>query len=242
MHAVPVAIAALDEPTRASLWRLFSAYYDGVSEAAFTRDLLEKDGVLVARDAGGCVRGFSTYRRYDGVADGRRYTALFSGDTIMEPSFWGDGALHRAYFRLWLAIKAAAPAVPLYWFLISKGYKTYLLLTRNFPTHYPRWERATPRFERAVLAQLGGSKFGTAYHGQDGVVRWPGGAARLRAGVAPIDAALLTRDAAVRYFVARNPGHAEGDELCCLGRVDARFVARSLWRTFGYKALKRRLA
>ncbi len=223
---------------RARLWQLFAAYYDDVTEAAFARDLDEKDGVLVARDAGGWVRGFSTFKRYDGVVDGRRYTAVFSGDTIMERACWGDLALHRGYLALWLAIKRSAPTVPLYWFLISKGYKTYLLLTRNFPTHYPRRDRSTPRFERAVLDQLATGKFGDAYSSDDGVIRLPAGAGRLRPGVAPVDSC-AARDPAVRFFVGRNPGHARGDELCCLGRIDARFVARAGWRTFLYKPLRR---
>jgi hypothetical protein len=236
--AVPIAIAALDAPTRASLWQLYAAYYEDVTEEGFASDLAGKDGVLVARDAGGRVCGFSTFKRDHGVIDGRRYTAMFSGDTIMAREHWGDLALHRGYLALWLAIKRSAPTVPLYWFLISKGYKTYLLLTRNFPTHYPRWDRATPRFERAVLEQLARGKFGAAFCDTDGVIRWPPGSARLRDGVAPVDDGVV-RDPAVRFFVARNPGHARGDELCCLGRIDARFVARAGWRTLLYKPLKR---
>jgi hypothetical protein len=236
--AAPVAIDALDAATRASLWQLFAAYYDDVTEAAFARDLADKDGVLLARDAAGRVRGFSTFKRYDGVVAGRRYMAMFSGDTIMDPEHWGDLSLHRGYLSLWLAAKRSAPLVPLYWFLISKGYKTYLLLTRNFPTHYPRWDRPTPRFEQAVLDQLATGKFGDAYCPDDSVLRFSTCLGRLRPGVAPVDDA-IARDPAVQFFLGRNPGHGRGDELCCLGRVDARFVARAGWRTFLYKPLRR---
>jgi hypothetical protein len=235
--AVPIAIAALDAATRSSLWSLFAAYYEEVTEAAFARDLAEKDGVLVARDATGRVCGFSTFKRYQGHVEGRPYTALFSGDTIMDRDHWGDLSLHRGYFKLWLELKRSAPTVPLYWFLISKGYKTYLLLTRNFPTHYPRWDRPTPPFERALLDQLATRKFGEAYH-RDGVIRLPVCPGRLKPGVAPVDEA-AAGDRAVQFFVNRNPGHAGGDELCCLGRIDARFVARAGWRTFLYKPLRR---
>jgi len=40
----------------------------------------------------------------------------------------------------------------------------------------------------------------------------------------------------VRFFVQRNPRHAEGDELCCLGKVDLK-----LWTFYMRKLLRRRL-
>jgi hypothetical protein len=49
--------------------------------------------------------------------------------------------------------------------------------------------------------------------------------------VAPIDTGLLERPD-IRFFVAKNPGHAKGDELCCLGRVDAGLVSTFMSRLF----------
>src|SRR5262249_53059935 len=141
-------------------------------EAAFFRDLDEKDGVLLARDQAGRVRGFSTYQRFDGVVGGRRYVAMFSGDTIMDREHWGDLALHRGYFGMWITLRRQVPLVPLFWSRISKGYKPYWLLTRNFPTHYPGWDRATPVFEQGVVAQVATRKFGSAYCPADGVIRY----------------------------------------------------------------------
>ena len=57
---------------------------------------------------------------------------------------------------------------------------------------------------------------------------------RLREGVAPIDADLLTSDPDVRFFNAHNPSHADGDELVCLAAFDAHmawhFIRRQLRR------------
>jgi len=45
---------------------------------------------------------------------------------------------------------------------------------------------------------------------------------RLRDDVAPVDAFVLD-DADVRFFAKKNPGHAQGDELCCLGKINLGF-------------------
>ena len=115
------------------------------------------------------------------------------------------------------------PSARLYWFLITKGYKTYLLLSRNFPEHWPRRERPIPRSTQQLIDCLAQQKFGPAYHRKRGVIRFEHPSGRLRDGVAPIDPALL-EDPDVRFFVARNPGHSSGDELCCLGRIDVNFA------------------
>ena len=64
-------------------------------------------------------------------------TALFSGDTIVARECWNEQALTQIWGRLALALMDRYPPGTLYWFLISKGYKTYLLLTNNFPTAFP---------------------------------------------------------------------------------------------------------
>ena len=40
----------------------------------------------------------------------------------------------------------------------------------------------------------------------------------------------------IRYFLERNPGHAAGDELCCLGRIDL-----ALWSSYMLKLVRRHL-
>ena len=45
----------------------------------------------------------------------------------------------------------------------------------------------------------------------------------LKQGVAPVDQDALAEDD-IRFFVTKNPGYVEGDELVCLGLVDKTFV------------------
>ena len=81
------------------------------------------------------------------------------------------------------ALSAASPAAalslidkyrdePLYWYLISKGYRTYRFLPVFFREFYPRHDVATPPVEAAVLYALGRRKFGDSYDGANGACPW----------------------------------------------------------------------
>ncbi|UJR81091.1 hypothetical protein [Sandaracinus amylolyticus] len=219
------------------MWTLFARHYEDVTRETFEQDLAPKQHVILLREAvSRQIVGFSTIevdRRHVG---GRDIVSIFSGDTIVERRYWGTRALHRAFFRYVMALKLASPTTPVYWFLITKGYKTYLLLTRNFPEHWPRHDRATPPWQQAILDDLATRRFGDAYDARHGVLRLAdSGHGRLRAEVAPIDET-LAHDPDVRFFVERNPGAPRGDELCCLGRVGV-----GLAMQFGRKQLARAL-
>lgn len=212
------SVNELSPATVSQMWGLFARHYEGVSRARFDRDLGEKTRVILATDSGdGALRGFSTIQVLGRRIGGRRATVVYSGDTIIDPAYWGQRALQGAFLRLLVLTKLSAPATPLYWFLISKGYKTYLLLARNFHRFWPRQGQATPAPQAELIRSLAAEKFGRAYRDDLGIIQAEDG--RVRAGLAPITAELL-RDPDVRFFVERNPGHAAGDELCCLGRFD----------------------
>src|SRR5262249_47157855 len=145
----------LSSNVRSEMWELFRRYYDAISYESFLDDLSRKQHVIVLRDTGdGSVQGFSTIFTFDKEVDGQRVIAIFSGDTIIDDAYWGQSVLQHAFFRFIVAQKLQNPLVPLYWFLISKGFRTYLLLSRNFPEYWPRHEAPTPDRERRILDAL----------------------------------------------------------------------------------------
>lgn len=240
LSAEVVKVASLAPSDVDAMWSVFARYYAEVSREVFERDLAEKDELILLRDAGDrSIRGFSTLKVFEETIDGRRHLAIFSGDTIVEQAYWGQRALHRRFIRYVVGKKLQNPRAAVYWFLITKGYKTYLLLARNFPDYYPRHDAPTPAAEAALLDRLSRRKFGDAWKPALGVLQFERCAGRLAEGVAPIDPSLL-EDPDVRFFAQKNPGHAHGDELCCLGRVDlklwASFTARLLRRVFGARS------
>ena len=132
-------VASLTAADRDAMWAVFSRYYAAVDRARFDADLSAKDDVLLLRDTGdGSLQGFSTIEVYSRRVDGRPFVAVYSGDTVVEEAYWGQTALQRTFFTYLMKTKLRNPTRPVYWYLISKGYKTYLLLARNVPNHFPR--------------------------------------------------------------------------------------------------------
>ena len=214
------------------MWRVFSRYYDDIERARFEADLTKKTHVILLIDAGDkSLQGFSTLELIPGEIDGKRFLAIYSGDTIVHEDYWGQTALQRAFTTYTLKHMVQNPTIPVYWFLISKGYKTYLLLSRNYVEHWPRWEESTPQFQRSVIDHLASNKFGDAWKKELGVLKFEDPQGKLKGDVAPIDEELLRQYRDISFFHEANPGHHDGDELCCLGRVNPAFIANFAART-----------
>lgn len=228
-------VATLEPATRAALWSLYARYYERVDAARFETDLADKDDVIVVRDGGDLsVQGFTTLKVFAHDAPEGAAVVVYSGDTVIAPRYWGQTALQRAFVAYVMRQVVRAWPRPVYWFLISKGVRTYLLMSRNFLAYWPRHDRPTPPAHAAMLAALGRRLFADAYREALGVIRHDPPGPRLAAGLAPLDHDARARPD-VGFFLAANPGADEGDELCCLGRVDlamgANYVRRLARRT-----------
>lgn len=219
-------VASLRAGEVEAMWRLFAASYDGARRADFDRDLAEKEHVIVLKDAARTLQGFSTLLALE---EPGQWCAVFSGDTIVAPGFWGQTALQRA-FIWYLMAQRLKRGLPVYWFLITKGYRTYLLMTRYFPTHWPRHDAATPAFEEGLLDTLCRRKFGAAWDPAAGLLRFQGEVVRLSEALADVPPR-LREDPDVAFFLEKNPRWRDGDELCCLAAADDLFVQKTT-RTF----------
>lgn len=218
-----VAIGTLGGAARDRMFALMEAHYEGLCRERFDADLREKHWVILVRDAvNGAICGFSTQMTFRAGAA----TCLFSGDTIIDRDHWGDSALAGAWGRLALRLIDASDE-PLWWFLASKGYKTFRFLPVFFREFYPHPERVTPAVVRGLVDAAAAHKFGRRYDPAAGVVR--AAADRLRPGVAEVTGERL-RDPFVRFFAERNPGHAQGDELCCLAPLTRENFSPAAWR------------
>lgn len=234
----------IDASSRDQMLGVFQRYYADTKRAVFERDLANKQHVIILCDSGDhSVQGFSTLEVYDKTVDERRFIAIFSGDTIVDKAYWGQKALQTAFLNFVMGQKLLHPFTPVYWFLISKGYRTYLLLSRNFPEYWPRHDRATPKWQSAIIDSLSRDKYGDAWKAKLGVLKFDHCEGRLKRSVAPIDPQLLSAPD-VRFFVDANPGHAKGEELCCIGRVELRlctdFIVKHLRRAVALPGKKAR--
>ena len=214
------------------MWGVFSQYYDDVERQRFESDLSKKSHVILLMDSGDrSLQGFSTLELIPGKILGKKFLAIYSGDTIIREGYWGQTALQRAFTGYTLKHMVQNPLIPVYWFLISKGYKTYLLLSRNYVEHWPRFEMPTPAFQKAVIDTLSFDKFGQAWKRELGVLKFDKPQGKLKEAVAPIDEDLLRQFQDIEFFARANPGHPHGDELCCLGRVNPAFILNFALRT-----------
>jgi hypothetical protein len=224
-----------------AMWQLYVDFYDHVTYETFLRDLGEKPLVFVGTDAGsGELVGFSTALFYHHRYRGRRVGVYFSGDTIFRPRYWGQTAFHRAVTKQLLRWKVRHPLEPLYWHLICSGFRTYLTLVRNFPSHWPHHENACPSWERGLIDSICRARYHSAWHPERGVVSFGGEQPVLKSAVAPITPDVLALPE-VAFFVARNPGYRQGDELAMIARVDGAAVL-SMAAKWLRKALRRHSA
>jgi hypothetical protein len=228
LRARTVPVASVGEADLASLWALFAATYDDVDEATFRADFRAKDHVILLDD--GALRGFSTLKEVRVEVDGVPHRGTFSGDTVVHPDHWGTRVLGRAFLAHLLVRRLRHPLRPYWWVLISKGYKTYLMMANNFAEHWPRHEAPTPPATRAVMDAFGRALFADAYRADAGVVRWDTPRGRLRPGLADVTPALVRARPRVAFFEAQNPGWARGDELFCLARMDVTLPAAYAWK------------
>jgi hypothetical protein len=236
-----IARADLDARTKARMFQLLGAHFTGVDRTTFERDLAEKTAVIRLDDDTGELRGFSTLLVYATVAAGRAVTVVYSGDTIVERPWWGSPALARTWIRSVRALTGSAgPSGPsaseplslssgrsavepvsasrdVYWMLLTSGFRTYRFLPVFYRSFYPRVDAPTPPDVQATIDAIAAERFGDGYDPARGIVRFA------RPQVLAGDLLDVPRgrelDPHVRFFLARNPGYVNGDELVCLTRV-----------------------
>ena len=207
---------ALTDAQRDEMFALLAEHFEGVKRGQFERDLAEKNWVVeIRRD--GRLLGFSTLLVCEAHLDGSALTAIYSGDTIVAPEAWGSPALARTWIAAVNHLRAVFPARPCYWLLLTSGFRTYRFLPVFWREFFPRHSIPTPPHEQRLLDHLAKARYGMWHGAASGIVRFPR-PQRLRGklGTVSIGRAL---DADVAFFLARNPGHADGDELACLTEI-----------------------
>lgn len=229
------------------MWRLFAQSYDDVTREQFDRDLAEKHSVIVGFDAGDhSFQGFSTLEIYEHCHESKKVGVLFSGDTMLRPAYWGQTAMHVAFARTAVLRHLRHPLTPLYWFLTSMGYRTYLVMARNFPRRYwPRHDAITPPWIEGLIAALARRRYGEAWDDDAKVIRFAKPQGSLAAHVAPITSEVRALPE-VDFLVRRNPGYRDGAELACVAQVTvpdlARVALKMARRIFGCRGRRKQPA
>ncbi len=225
-----VAIENLPNDTITKMAELYLENYEGTSEALFRCDLAEKDEAIVLYSGAELV-GFTTLRVYSAIHSGSPIRIVFSGDTIVARKDWGQQELAFSWIRRIGEIKARAPDIPLYWFLLVKGHRTFKYLSVFGKSFYPHWK--INRSDLKPLAdQLASASFNDQYNPESGVVEFSTSRGHLAPSIAEPTAEELAKEA-TRFFLKKNPGYRTGHELVCLCELELANMKPLAARLFG---------
>ena len=217
MKAELVARSELEVGERRSMYRLLCRHFEGITRPRFEADLAEKDWVLLLRGKEPDeLDGFSTLQLRHSRFGGREISVVYSGDTVVDPRAWSSSRLAQSWIGAVNHLRRATRE-PLYWLLLTSGFRTY----RFLPVFWRVFDPSPAGGAPAELAELRGflaaERFGALYDPAAGVVRFPQPQI-LRPALRGIPAGRLS-DPATAFFARRNPSHERGDELVCLTEI-----------------------
>jgi hypothetical protein len=203
----------LSTQQRSDMWALYQSWYDASSPKLFFDDLSKKTEVLVVSRNSWLV-GFTTLETFTWQRGGLSLKIVYSGDTIIDPSHWGQQALAFAWIRRVGQIKLEQPQLPLYWLLVVKGHRTFKYLPTFSRTFYPHWKDRNEEL-RELADELARDKFGRHYNPESGVVEFTRSRGQLNPAIAEPNASELRKEC-VRFFLSKNPNFRIGNELVCI--------------------------
>lgn len=205
------------------MYRLMSEFYDDTDEQVFLRDFYDKDYCLALyHDKEGLV-GFTTQKLMELDIDGRKIRGIFSGDTIIHKSHWGDIELFKVWADFWF--NYAEKYDEFYWFIICKGYKTYRILPLFWTEFYPRQGHETPEYMQEIIDAYAQKLYPDEYDKCSGVIKYSHTKDKLKAGVADIgEHEMKNKD--ISFFCEKNPGYIDGNDLACIAKIDRNILKK----------------
>ncbi len=204
---------------------LMETCYDHVSLERFTGDLARKDWVLLLPDSSGVIQGFSTLALNPCGLEESGYDILYSGDTVIHPEHWGGQALVQGFFNTAGTILSSRRR-PLFWYLLSKGHRTYMYLPLFFKRYFPAVERSRHLATGDELAAFCSERlFPSNWQPDRGVIHFPERHGQVNAALAE-DTRRRAGHTQVDFFLRRNPRFDEGDELVCLAELSLENLRR----------------
>lgn len=224
-------IEEVDESLQKEMFSLFEKYYDHVDYSRFKEHLREKTHVfLFLEGSGKKVIGFSTiYRK--AIPEITKGTFLFSGDTVIHEDYWGNKMLQKSFFWFIIESKIRSPFSPVYWMLMSKGIKTYMMMRKNFYDSYPNYQRPTPPHFQETLNRFYEMKFPGDFNKKTGLILFKDKLGAIKASLTPPPEKVLVSEES-KFFHKLNPNFLEGDELACICEIRFRDFFAHVFKFF----------
>jgi hypothetical protein len=209
-------IPAVTKFDRDAMFSLMDDHFEDMQRSRFERDLCDKNWVVLVKDQSNVV-GFTTIRLSITQLFSGDALVIYSGDTLVNPKYRMATNFVRGWFASMHQLKQLYPELPLYWFLLCSGFRTYRFMPVYWKTFYPRHDLPTPPEWKNNMDYLAETQFGTEYNKRTGIVKLLHPQV-LRESIRDIPEGRAD-NRNVRFFAHHNPGHALGDELVCLTQI-----------------------
>ncbi len=224
-RTIPVAQLTLHQQER--MFRLMESGYDAMNRATFDRDLANKHFTGLILDESEEIQGFTTFAINPKNSGSSEYHILFSGDTIIAREHWGSLVMVRGWCTAVGNIISTDRSRPWYWYLMSKGHRTYMYLPLFFHHYYPSIDNDHGHPELFnIIHRVSAILYPDNWVPEKGIIKFDHAIGALCPDFAAGTFKRRTNPH-VAFFLERNPGFYQGDELVCLASLDPQNFKRS---------------
>jgi len=222
-----VSIEEINADQRERMFQLMTENYDAVTESNFYHDLATKQWVGLIQDECDTIQGFTTFAIDPEGVGQSSYHVIFSGDTVIAPEHWGSQVMMKGWCTSVGRFIGSDPGKPWYWYLLSKGHRTYMYLHLFFKQFYPSVSPAHMETElKSIAAELSRRFYPKYWREDEGVIRFDESKGELRPDLA--DATIQKKNnSVVQFFLKKNPNFYKGEELVCVALISPDNMLRS---------------
>lgn len=215
---VLLPLNALSGPDSERMFELMDQCYDNVRYDVFLSDLSNKNYVGLLFDGDMVIQGFTTFGINPKQTGTDEYSIIFSGDTIISPDHWGSQEMMRGWGISVGKIIATDPAKKWYWFLLSKGHRTYMYLPLFFNDYYPSVQGETSNRLKNIIDETASKLYPNYYNSASGLVVFETTMGELKPALAKSTWEKQSKPH-VKLFLEKNPGFYKGEELVCMTQL-----------------------
>jgi hypothetical protein len=215
---VLLPLSSLYETDIKRMYELMVECYDHMDHAIFLSDLSNKDYVGLLFDGDKVIQGFTTFGINPKQTGREEYSIIFSGDTIISPDHWGSQEMMRGWGISVGKIIATDTAKKWYWFLLSKGHRTYMYLPLFFNDYYPSIQEQANDDLKNIIEETASKLYPNYYNSATGLVVFDTTMGELKPALAKSTWEKQSKPH-VKLFLERNPGFYKGDELVCMTQL-----------------------
>lgn len=228
---------SLGFPDLNRLFELMDANYYEMAYDRFLEDLNQKQWVGLILDSEEVIQGFTTFAINPKGCGTAEYNIIFSGDTIMNPVHWGSQVLMKGWTFTIGQLIATHPEKDWYWYLMSKGHRTYMYLPLFFMEYYPSVDAPQiPENLWRIANEVSEILYPKYWQKDKGVIHFPENRGSLASELAQATYK-KARSKYVAFFLEKNPGFHQGDELVCIAPLRINNFVRTSkeFVTWGYQ-------